>query len=216
MVLPDAGYPWQLLLGLGSFLLSWLHLWHVWNDTTNATALKSSCPSVIQNPSASSQPYKSAGFNQSGSHLMQSLGSHSFVVSDKWSKHAVTKAGDTADLSVCAMSFSAMFLLIALQNLKQLSWPLPFHSRSAPVHGDLGSIQGCCSTWGSRLESTPCFSILLFYCIKVFLKKISPNLGSFHTAPEMVELLIFKGLSQLWMKVYVDSVRCWTLKIIES
>lgn len=70
--LPDAGYLWQHLLGLGSFLLSWLHMWHVWNDTTDATALKSSCPCVMQNLRASSQPYKSAGFNQSGTHLMQS------------------------------------------------------------------------------------------------------------------------------------------------
>lgn len=98
MVLPDACYPWQHLLGLGSFLLSWLHVWHVRDDTTNATALKSSCPSVMQNPCASSQPHKSAGFNQSGAHLMQSLGSRRFVVSDKWSKHAVTEAGDTAAL----------------------------------------------------------------------------------------------------------------------
>lgn len=163
MILPDAGYLWQHLLWLGSSLLSWLHVWHVWNDATRATALKSSCPSVMLNPCPSSQPYKSAGFNQSGAHLMQSLSSHRAVASDKWSKHSVTghSRGSPAplDLQWVSLQHSSLLLLILFQNLEQLSWPLLFHSRSAPVQGDLGSMQGYCSTWGSRMESTSCFSV---------------------------------------------------------
>lgn len=44
-----------------------------WKDIINASAFKSCCPCIMQNPCCISQPYKFMGFNQSEPHLMQSL-----------------------------------------------------------------------------------------------------------------------------------------------
>lgn len=175
-ILPDACYLWQHLLWLGSFPLSWLHTWHVWNDTTAATALKSSCPHVMQNPCPSCQPYQSAGFNQSGAHLMQSLSSDSVGVSDKWSKHAVTKhvRGSPAPLSLQWVSLQHSFLLHSkIWNSSLGLYPF------TPGQHLCVTLDPCEGV--APLEAADWRALLVFsaHCIKIFLKKISSNLGFF-------------------------------------